>query len=130
MELRHASFAVAIPVKDLQTARRFYEEVLGLPLEADEEAGLYYRSGASLIGLYQTPSGGSAQHTLGGWDVDDLEATIAALRARGVEFEEYDFPGLKTENGIAELGSERSAWFKDPEGNILAVYQRRATSPY
>jgi hypothetical protein len=99
MELHDASLAVAIPVKDLEAIRRF--DVLQLPLEAEEEAGIYHRSGDSLIGLHQTPSGGSAQHTLGGWDVEDLPATMEALRARGVVFEEYDFPGLKTEKGIA-----------------------------
>src|SRR5438045_2237226 len=127
--LADVAFTVAIPCRDLEGTRRFYEQVLGLALEADEEAGLYFRSGDTLIGLYRSDSGGRAAHTLGGWDVADLDATMAELRARGVEFEEYDLPGLKTENGIADLGSERSAWFKDPEGNILAVYQRRASSP-
>jgi hypothetical protein len=74
--------------------------------------------------LYPTGSAGTAQHTLGGWVVDDLEATVADLRERGVEFEEYDLPSLKTVDGIAQLGDvERAAWFRDSEGNILAVSQ-------
>ncbi|HJP66713.1 MAG TPA: VOC family protein [Actinomycetota bacterium] len=130
MDLRDAPFAVTIPCRDLVATRRFYEDLLQLPLEADEEAGLYYRSRNTLIGLYQTEAAGTAAHTLGGWEVDDIEATVRALRERGVHFEEYELPGLTTADGIADLGSERSAWFKDPEGNILAVYQRRATSRY
>jgi hypothetical protein len=82
-----------------------------------------YRSGSTRFTLYPTGFAGSGQHTLGGWIVDDIERVVSELRERGVVFEEYDFPGLKTENGIADLVSERAAWFKDSEGNILALFQ-------
>jgi hypothetical protein len=70
---------------------------------------------------------GAAQHTLGAFLVRDVESTVADLRGKGVSFEDYDLPGVKTVNGIAELGGIRGAWFKDPEGNILSVVQLPAT---
>ncbi|MGH2766023.1 MAG: VOC family protein, partial [Actinomycetota bacterium] len=117
------SFSATIPAKDLDGTRKFYEGVLGLQVVMENPAGITYRSGDSVVSLYPTEFAGTAQHTLGGFIVDDIEAAVADLRARGVMFEEYDMPGLKTENGIAELGGERGAWFKDPEGNILSVFQ-------
>ncbi|MGH2545302.1 MAG: VOC family protein [Actinomycetota bacterium] len=117
------SFSATIPAKDLDGTRKFYEGVLGLEVVMENPAGITYRSGESVVSLYPTEFAGTAQHTLGGFMVDDIDAAVADLRARGVTFEEYDMPGLKTENGIAELGGERGAWFKDPEGNILSVFQ-------
>jgi catechol 2,3-dioxygenase-like lactoylglutathione lyase family enzyme len=117
------SFSATIPAKDLDGTRKFYEGVLGLEVVMENPAGITYRSGDSVVSLYPTEFAGTAQHTLGGFIVDDVDAAVADLRARGVTFEEYDMPGLKTENGIAELGGERGAWFKDPEGNILSVFQ-------
>jgi catechol 2,3-dioxygenase-like lactoylglutathione lyase family enzyme len=117
-------YNATIPAKDLQAARRFYEDVLGLAVEREYDGGIIFRSGSTRLDLYPTQYAGTAQHTLGGWEVEDLEGTVAALRDRGVQFEEYDLPGLKTENGIATVGDERAAWFKDPEGNILVVFQR------
>ena len=117
------SFSTTIPAKDLDGTRKFYEGVLGLEVVMENPAGITYRSGDSVVSLYPTEFAGTAQHTLGGFIVDDVDAAVADLRARGVTFEEYDMPGLKTENGIAELGGERGAWFKDPEGNILSVFQ-------
>ncbi|MFF6772912.1 hypothetical protein ACFY8W_05045 [Streptomyces sp. NPDC012637] len=73
--------------------------------------------------IYATPSGGQAAHTLAGWAVTDLDAEMEVLRARGVTFEEYDLPGLVTVDGVAEAGGVRSAWFKDSEGNILALVE-------
>ena len=117
------SFSATIPAKDLDGTRKFYEGVLGLEVVMENPAGITYRTGDSVISLYPTEFAGTAQHTLGGFIVDDIDAAVADLRARGVTFEEYDMPGLKTEKGIAELGGERGAWFKDPEGNILSVFQ-------
>ncbi len=119
------SFAATIPAKDLDRARKFYEDVLGCEVVQDVPSGITYRSGDSFFDLYPTEFAGTAQHTLGGFYVDDIEAAVDDLAAKGVAFEQYDFPGLKTnEKGIADLGGERSAWFKDPEGNILAIAQR------
>jgi hypothetical protein len=91
----------------------------------DVPSGITYRSGDSFFDLYATQFAGTAQHTLGGFYVDDIDAAVDDLTAKGVAFEHYDFPGLKTnEKGIADLDGELSAWFKDPEGNILAIAQR------
>jgi catechol 2,3-dioxygenase-like lactoylglutathione lyase family enzyme len=113
-----------LPVSDMERAKRFYREKLGLTPLKETEAWVTYRCGSSLFELYPTSSAGTAQHTVGTWVVEDLDAAVAGLKGRGVVFEDYDFPGLKTENGIANLSDvERAAWFKDSEGNILAVSQ-------
>jgi catechol 2,3-dioxygenase-like lactoylglutathione lyase family enzyme len=117
------TFGATIPAKDLEGTRKFYENVLGLEMVREDPAGISYRTGDSVLFLYPTEFAGTAQHTLGGFSVSDIEAAVAELRAKGVTFEEYDMPGLKTVNGIAELGGEKGAWFKDPEGNILSVSQ-------
>ena len=117
------TFGATIPAKDLEGTRKFYENVLGLEKLREDPAGITYRSGDSTLFLYPTEFAGTAQHTLGGFSVSDIEAAVADLRAKGVTFEEYDMPGLKTVNGIAELEGERGSWFKDPEGNILSLYE-------
>jgi catechol 2,3-dioxygenase-like lactoylglutathione lyase family enzyme len=119
--LEDAEFQATIPAVDLGRARRFYEETLGLTPERVMDAGIIYRfGGGSAFFLYPGSTAG-AGHTVGSWFVDDLPAAIRELRGRSVEFEEYDSPGLKTEDGIADLGDELASWFKDSEGNILSV---------
>jgi catechol 2,3-dioxygenase-like lactoylglutathione lyase family enzyme len=116
-------FVATLPAVDIDRAKAWYRDKLGLePLE-EHEGAVVYRAGPSTFQLYPTQNAGTAQNTLGAWYADDVEAVVAELRSRGVEFEEYDFPGLKTEDGIADLGFERSAWFKDSEGNTLAIAQ-------
>jgi catechol 2,3-dioxygenase-like lactoylglutathione lyase family enzyme len=113
-----------IPVVNLERARRFYETVLGLrPAGPPTADGILYEcGGGTRLFLYpRQPT--KADHTVVSFVVDDLEATVGALKARGLVFEEYDYPDFKTVNSIATLASERAAWFKDPEGNILAVSQ-------
>ncbi|NUR58453.1 MAG: VOC family protein [Catenulispora sp.] len=112
-----------IPAADLDRAKRFYQDTLGLKVVEERDEGIKFESGESVFFLYPTPYAGSAQHTQATWTVSDLDETMADLRGRGVEFEEYDLPGLKTVNGVAETETERGAWFKDTEGNILAVSQ-------
>jgi catechol 2,3-dioxygenase-like lactoylglutathione lyase family enzyme len=121
------SFGATIPARDLERTRRFYEDVLGAQAVSEDPGGIIYRSGDSTFSLYPTEHAGTAQHTLGAFVVRDVEATVAELRGKGVTFEDYDLPGLKTVDGIAELGGIRGAWFKDPEGNILSVVQPPAT---
>ncbi|CAN5343249.1 MAG: VOC family protein [Actinomycetota bacterium] len=116
------SFWATIPVADMERAKAFYRDRLGLDPVKETDQWVTYRSGDSVFQLYPSAGAGSAGHTLGGWVVDDLDAAVAALRADGVDFEEYDLPGLRTVDGIATLGEvERAAWFRDSEGNILAV---------
>jgi catechol 2,3-dioxygenase-like lactoylglutathione lyase family enzyme len=111
-----------IPAADLGRAQRWYEEKLGLKPGGNEPMGAIYMLGAGTgFLLYPTPSAGQAPNTLATFSSTDVPADVAALRKRGVVFEEYDFPGLKTENGIAQIGPRKAAWFKDSEGNILAI---------
>ena len=116
------SFGATIPAKDIDRTRRFYEDVLGAQVVMEDPSGIFYRTGDTMFGLYQTEFAGTAQHTLGSFVVDDVDRTVADLRGKGVTFEEYDMPGVKTENGIADFGGGmKGAFFKDPEGNILAI---------
>ena len=116
------SFGASIPAKNLETTRKFYEDILKCEVVQESPLGVLYRSGDSLFALYPTEFAGTAQHTLGGFVVSDVEATVADLRAKGVKFEQYDMPGLKTDaNGIVEMEGSKGAWFKDPEGNILSL---------
>ena len=120
------SFGATIPARDLQRTRRFYEDVLRAQVVHEDEGGILYKAGDAYFSLYPTEFAGTAEHTLGAFTVQDVEAAVADLRSRGVTFEDYDMPGLRTVDGIADLGGERGAWFKDPEGNILAVAEYRA----
>jgi catechol 2,3-dioxygenase-like lactoylglutathione lyase family enzyme len=121
--LEGAEFVAMVPVSDLDRSVRWYRETLGLEPAWRGEGVAQYRSGSTRFDLYVTASAGTAQHTLAAWIVDDVEDAVARLRGRGVVFEEYDFPGLKTMDGIADLGYERAAWFRDPDRNILSVGQ-------
>jgi catechol 2,3-dioxygenase-like lactoylglutathione lyase family enzyme len=114
-----------IPACDLNRAQRFYQEKLGLaPSEQLDDDDLLYKTKDSEFILYRTQYCGTAKHTLMGFMTPDLDREMSDLRSRGVVFEEYDLPGLKTVHGIAQMGNERGAWFKDSEGNILAVVER------
>lgn len=115
--------APAIPISDVARARKFYEEILGFEAtEVIEEIGeIAYQSGGVTFFIYATGSAGTNQATAAAWRVSGLDAIMEELRSRGVVFEEYDFPGLKTENGVATIPNGRAAWFKDTEGNILAL---------
>lgn len=119
--LEGAEFVAMLPVADLERATQWFAEKLGLEPESQDEGAAHYRVGTARFDLYITSYAGTAQHTQAGWMVDDVDRTVAELRGRGVDFEEYDVPGLKTVDGIADLGYERAAWFKDPDGNILSV---------
>jgi predicted enzyme related to lactoylglutathione lyase len=122
--LNPAIVQATLPVEDLTRARTFYQEKLGLTPTREVEGGLFYE-GEGSSGFLLFPSGGrpSGQHTQMAWFVKDIAASVAQLKSRGVRFEEYDFPGLKTIDGIADLGYEKSAWFRDSEGNLLALGQ-------
>jgi len=113
-----------IPVSDVARARKFYEEKVGLRPKAEYAGGVIYECGGSEAFLYPTPNAGTSKASQAFWQVKDVEAEVAELKARGVKFEEYDMPGLTTKNGIATGGGAKTAWFKDTEGNILAVSQR------
>jgi catechol 2,3-dioxygenase-like lactoylglutathione lyase family enzyme len=113
-----------IPAQDLERAKSFYANKLGLKPQEERPEGLRYRCGQGGFLLFQSSGEPSGTHTQLGWDVDDIEAAVATLRENGVVFEEYDMPGFKTVDGIAEIAGEKGAWFKDSEANLLAIGQR------
>jgi catechol 2,3-dioxygenase-like lactoylglutathione lyase family enzyme len=122
--LADSTASASLPVADMERAKRFYSEKLGLTPVAEDPEGVFYRCGnGSIFGLFPTRGHAGGDHTEMGFVVDDLGATMDDLRGRGVTFEEYDLPGLRTENGMATLSVGRGAWFKDTEGNILALIQ-------
>ena len=123
--LSNAAIVPYIPVKDIVRARRFYEEKVGLTPKEEYAGGVIYECGkGSWVFMYPSGGAGTSQASTAFWQVDDVAAEVAALRSRGVRFEEYDIPHLKTVDGIATGGGAKTAWFKDTEGNILAVSPR------
>ena len=113
-----------IPAKDVPRARKFYEEKVGLKPKQQIGDGVVYEFGkGTACFLYKTPHAGTSQASQAFWQVDDIEREVAELKKRGVKFEDYDMPGMKTKDGIFIGGGAKAAWFKDSEGNILAVIQ-------
>ena len=113
-----------IPAKDLERARRFYEGKVGLKPKAVAAGGVYYEfAGGTACFLYPSAGAGTSKASQAFWDVDDVERAVRELEQRGVQFEDYDMPGMKTVNHILEDGGAKAAWFKDSEGNIMALVQ-------
>jgi catechol 2,3-dioxygenase-like lactoylglutathione lyase family enzyme len=113
-----------LPVKDMARARRFYEGQLRLaPLGARPDGKFVYRCGGAEIALFPKAEGTRAEHTALSFKVADIGAAIRDLESRGVAFADYDLPGLKTVAHVCVLGSEKAAWFQDPEGNILCLHE-------
>jgi len=122
--LQQSPMYAYIPAKDVSRARRFYERTLGFKPAREIAGGVRYEFGAgTACFLYPTPNAGTSQASQAFWQVADLEREVADLKARGVRFDEYDTPRLKTKDGIATGGGNKAAWFKDSEGNILALVQ-------
>ena len=122
--LMNAPVTTILTVQDAERARRFYEETLGLSYVGQSGDGKHMFSiGSGTLALLQKAEGTKAEHTALSFEVADTAAAVRELSARGVSFEDYDFPGLKTVDKMCILGSERAAWFKDTEGNILCVHQ-------
>ena len=123
--LTNAPIVPYIPVANVARARRFYEEKVGLKPKQEYAGGVIHECGKeSWVFMYPSPGAGTSKASTAFWAVDDVAAEVAELKARGVMFEEYDMPGIKTVNSIATGGGAKTAWFKDTEGNILAISQR------
>ena len=132
MALENARTATRLPAQDLERARSFYSEKLGLEPAEERPGGLHYVCREGEFALFESAGGPSGAHTQMAFEVDDIESVVAELRSRGVVFEEYDLPGLTTFDGIAEVEGnypskggkgERAAWFRDSEGNMLGIGQ-------
>ena len=122
--LKNAPVVPYIPASNIARARKFYEEKVGLVPREGIAGGVVYECGdRSWIFLYRSGGAGTSKASQAFWQVKDVEAEVAELKARGVTFEEYDMPGMKTVNGIATTGNNKAAWFKDTEGNIMAIIQ-------
>jgi catechol 2,3-dioxygenase-like lactoylglutathione lyase family enzyme len=121
--------ATRLPARDLERAKAFYAEKLGLHPAEERPGGVLYQCGGTRFALFASAGRPSGEHTQMGWTVTDIEAVVRELRSRGVEFEHVDVPGLRTVDGIAEVGGnypsvgtgERAAWFRDSEGNLLGL---------
>lgn len=123
--LKDTDAIATLGVKDMKKASEFYEGKVGLTRgPGEEEMVITYRSGNCALLVYQSQFGGTNQATAVTWAVDDVAKVVDELRARGVTFEHYDFPGLKLEGDIHVMGNRKNAWFKDPDGNILSVVNK------
>ncbi|CAL9500750.1 hypothetical protein SUDANB15_03414 [Streptomyces sp. enrichment culture] len=128
--LARGRVAARLPARDLERARRFYSEKLGLDPVDERPGGLLYRCGGTEFAVFRSAGASPGTFTQMGWQVDGLEAVVSELRRRGVVFEEVDVPGFRTRDGIAEVEGnypgkgargERAAWFRDSEGNLLGI---------
>ena len=125
MSLATAPATTILPVYRPEAARVFYGDVLGLAflgLDADGKL-LFALAAGSTLALIEKPAGSQADHTAISFEVTDIGASIADLQGRGVVFDDYDLPGLKTVEHVCVLGAEKAAWFKDPDGNILCLHE-------
>jgi len=114
-----------IPARDVSRARRFYEGKAGLKPKLEFAGGVIYEFGnGTACFLYPTPNAGTSKASQAFWQVEDVEREVAELKARGVKFEHYDMPGMKSEDGIVTAGGTKAAWFKDSEGNTLALIEQ------
>ena len=127
--LVNAEIAAIVPVSSVDKAVEFYGDVLGLELQIrrddlPENREAEFRAGDGTLVVYESVAAGQSRGTVAGFRVENLDSVVAGLRERGVVFEEYDLPDLKTENGIAMIGDLRASWARDPDGNIIAFEQR------
>ena len=114
-----------IAVKNIDVARNFYEGVLGLtPQPAAEQGVMSFRTGKTTVLVYTSQFAGTNRATAATWNVEDLDRVIEFLKSKGVAFEHYDMPGVTRKGDVHVTGRSRAAWFKDPDGNILALVGR------
>ena len=122
--LQHHPIYAYLPVRDVERARRFYEQTLGFEPEQEQAGGVTYAfADGTAAFLYPTDNAGTSKASQAFWQVGDIEREVAELKSRGVTFERYDMPGVEGDGDIVTGGGARAAWFKDTEGNILAVIQ-------
>jgi len=114
-----------IPVKNIEVARKFYQDKLGLMAGTSQEQGvLTCKSGTSSVLVYESQYAGTNEATAATWAVDDVDGTVKGLKEKGVTFEHYKLPNMTLKGDVHVSGSMKAAWFKDPDGNILALVSR------
>ena len=128
MPLTTTPVSMMLPVTDVDRARTFYSESLGLDYAGTNEEGsaLYALDGGATLVLLPRPDARPSESTAMSFEVDDVVKEVADLEGRGVTFEDYDLPDLKTVDHVCVLGSEKAAWFKDPDGNVLCLHETTA----
>ncbi|WP_127500512.1 VOC family protein [Actinoplanes solisilvae] len=122
--LDHSAVEANIPAADLDRARRYYADMLGLnPVSEVEGQALRYRTAnGTFFNVYRTDFAGQSGHTIAQWHVDDVDGEVADLAAKGVAFEVYDMPGVSWAGQVATIpGMGKAAWFRDSEGNIMCI---------
>jgi predicted enzyme related to lactoylglutathione lyase len=122
--LTTAPIRAYIPASNVPRARKFYEEIIGLTPKELYSGGVIYQCGGAEVFLYPTPNAGTSKASQAFWSVSDVEAEVRELKSRGLKFEEYNIPNMPMQNSIGTAGGAKTAWFKDTEGNILAIAQR------
>jgi predicted enzyme related to lactoylglutathione lyase len=124
LDLQRFPVFAYIPARDLARARRFYEQQVGLAAQEETKGGVVYAfAGGTACFLYSTPNAGTSKASQLFWEVQGIEGLVAALKARGVAFEHYDIPGAEAGSDIVTDGGVKAAWFKDSEGNIMALIE-------
>ena len=126
MSLTHRTVAMMLPVTDVDRARTFYSESLGLDYTGtnDEGSAMYALDGGSTLVLLPRPQSTPSESTAMSFEVDDIASEITALEGTGVVFVDYDLPDLRTVDHVCVMGAEKAAWFKDPDGNVLCLHQQ------
>ena len=125
MSLTHRTVAMMLPVTDVDRARSFYSESLGLDYTGtnDEGSAMYALDGGSTLVLLPRPDSTPSESTAMSFEVDDIASEITSLEGTGVVFEDYDLPSLRTTDHVCVMGAEKAAWFKDPDGNVLCLHE-------
>ena len=114
-----------LAVKNLETAKKFYEETVGLKqIDSEGDEMIVFKSGNSSINVYRSQYAGTNKATAVTWTLDDVEGAVRQLKAKGVQFEHYDLPGMSRQGDLHMCGDMKVAWFKDPDGNILNIVSR------
>jgi catechol 2,3-dioxygenase-like lactoylglutathione lyase family enzyme len=119
--LSDRDIVATVAVKNLEAARRFYENTLGLSLITENQEALTFKTGRSMLFVYRSHYSGTNKATAATWLADDVEEVVHALKGRGVNFEHYDMPNMTRQGDIHIAGAMKTAWFKDPDGNIFSI---------
>jgi catechol 2,3-dioxygenase-like lactoylglutathione lyase family enzyme len=129
--LSHKDAVATVAVKNLESARKFYEQTLGLTKVMENDEVLAFKSGNSTLFVYRSQYAGTNKATAATWEADDVEDIVKTLKGRGVSFEHYDLPKMSRQGDLHVAGTMKAAWFKDPDGNIFSIVtpQNTATRP-